>query len=171
MTTPQTFVVVGASLAGAKAAETPRAEGFTGRVVLVGEEAERPYQRPPLSKDYLRGDTERDKVFVHDESFYADHDSELRTNTLATALDPDGHTATLTGDANDEQLSYDRLLLTTGSRPRRYDKVHAQILHMADMLTKRHHRPVPSQVPMRGRAGSPLSKLARTVPSKRHASP
>lgn len=121
MTTPQTFVIVGASLAGAKAAETLRAEGFTGRVVLVGEEAERPYERPPLSKGYLRGDTERSEVFVHDEDFYANHDIELRTTTRATALNLDEHTVTLTSDGDDEQLSYDRLLLATGASPRRLD--------------------------------------------------
>jgi 3-phenylpropionate/trans-cinnamate dioxygenase ferredoxin reductase subunit len=121
MTTPQTFVIIGASLAGAKAAETLRTEGFTGRVVLVGEEAERPYERPPLTKDYLRGEAEREKVFVHDESFYAEYDIELRTAIRATALDPDKHTVTLTGDGDDEQCSYDRLLLTTGASPRRLD--------------------------------------------------
>ena len=121
MTTPKTFVIVGASLAGAKAAETLRAEGFTDRVVLVGEEAERPYERPPLSKDYLRGDVGRQDVFVHDENFYAEHDIELRTATRATALDPDGHTVTLTGDGGDDQLPYDRLLLATGAGPRRLD--------------------------------------------------
>ena len=60
MTSEQTFVIVGASLAGAKAAETLRAEGFDGRIVLIGDEAERPYERPPLSKDYLRGEAERE---------------------------------------------------------------------------------------------------------------
>src|SRR5665809_54265 len=66
----ETIVIAGASLAGAKAAETLRAEGFDGRVVLAGAEPDRPYERPPLSKDYLRGESERDKVFVHDQSFY-----------------------------------------------------------------------------------------------------
>jgi 3-phenylpropionate/trans-cinnamate dioxygenase ferredoxin reductase subunit len=63
----RTFVIVGASLAGAKAAETLREEGFDGRIVL-GAEAERPYERPPLSKDYLRGETQ-EKPYVHDEAF------------------------------------------------------------------------------------------------------
>jgi 3-phenylpropionate/trans-cinnamate dioxygenase ferredoxin reductase subunit len=116
---PETFVIVGASLAGAKAAETLRTEGFGGRVVLVGDEPERPYERPPLSKDYLRGDAGREKVFVHDEGFYSDHDIELRTSTVVDALDVDGHAVTLTGDGDDEQLAYDRLLLATGSAPRR----------------------------------------------------
>ena len=88
MTSDQTFVIVGASLAGAKAAETLREEGFDGRVVLIGAEHERPYERPPLSKDYLRGEAGREKVYVHDEGFYAEHDIELRLGR--TAVEP-GH--------------------------------------------------------------------------------
>ena len=61
----QTFVIVGASLAGAKAAETLRSEGFDGRVVLIGEEPVRPYERPPLSKAYLRGEVDFDSAAVH----------------------------------------------------------------------------------------------------------
>ncbi|HEY5247355.1 MAG TPA: FAD-dependent oxidoreductase, partial [Dermatophilaceae bacterium] len=71
MNPDQTFVIVGAGLAGAKAAETLRAEGFDGRVVLIGEESQRPYERPLLSKDYLRGDKPAAKLYVHDEGFYA----------------------------------------------------------------------------------------------------
>ena len=116
MNSKQTFVVVGASLAGAKAAEALRHEGFDGRVVLLGEEDERPYERPALSKDYLRGEAGRDKVYVHDETFYGDHDIELRTSTRAVGIDPVAHELALTGGA---QLPYDRLLLATGSIPRR----------------------------------------------------
>ena len=65
-------MIVGASLAGAKAAETLRAEGFTGRIVLIGDETDRPYERPPLSKGYLLGKEPRDKAFVHDATWYAD---------------------------------------------------------------------------------------------------
>ena len=61
----ETYVIVGAALAGAKAAETLREEGFDGRVVLLGDEPDRPYERPPLSKDYLRGETEREGPYVH----------------------------------------------------------------------------------------------------------
>src|SRR5215208_3236114 len=82
----ETFVIVGAGLAGAKAAETLRSEGFEGRVVLVGAEAERPYERPPLSKEYLRGEAERDTVYVHEAAFYAEHDIELRLGGAATVL-------------------------------------------------------------------------------------
>ncbi|HLI15152.1 MAG TPA: FAD-dependent oxidoreductase [Acidimicrobiales bacterium] len=110
------FVIVGASLAGAKAAETLRAEGFEGRVVLVGEEEARPYERPPLSKDYLRGEAGRDKVYVHDASFYDAHEIELRLGTSASALDLDGREVVLSGD---ERLGFDALLLATGAAPRR----------------------------------------------------
>jgi 3-phenylpropionate/trans-cinnamate dioxygenase ferredoxin reductase subunit len=119
MTRPPTYVIAGASLAGATAAATLRAEGFTGRLVLVGEEPERPYERPPLTKDYVRGESDREKVFVHGERFYAEHDIELRTATRATAIDPAAHSVTVAGDGRDEQISYDRLLLATGARPRR----------------------------------------------------
>jgi 3-phenylpropionate/trans-cinnamate dioxygenase ferredoxin reductase component len=115
MTTDQCFVIVGASLAGAKAAETLRTEGFAGRVVLVGEEPVRPYERPPLSKTYLRGEVGFDKAAVHDASFYDDHDIELLTSTVATSIDPTHRRVHLdSGDA----LPYDQLLLTTGAHPR-----------------------------------------------------
>jgi 3-phenylpropionate/trans-cinnamate dioxygenase ferredoxin reductase component len=116
MTSNQTFVIVGASLAGAKAAETLREEGFDGRIVLVGTEDERPYERPPLSKEYLRGEVGREKVYVHDEGFYAQHDIELRLGRTAEGLDTSSSELELDGG---ERLGYDRLLLTTGAEPRR----------------------------------------------------
>jgi len=120
MTTPQTceqtFVIVGASLAGAKAAETLRAEGFDGRVVLIGAEEVRPYERPPLSKEYLRGEAGRDKVYVHDAGFYADHGIELQLGRTATGLDTSARELVLDDGAS---VGYDRLLLATGAEPRR----------------------------------------------------
>jgi 3-phenylpropionate/trans-cinnamate dioxygenase ferredoxin reductase subunit len=116
MSTEQTYLIVGASLAGAKAAETLRAEGFEGRVVLVGAEAERPYERPPLSKDYVRGEAGREKVYVHDEGFYAEHDIELRLERRAVELDLSSSEVTLD---DDERVRFHRLLLTTGAEPRR----------------------------------------------------
>jgi 3-phenylpropionate/trans-cinnamate dioxygenase ferredoxin reductase subunit len=116
MTAEQTYVIVGASLAGAKAAETLRAEGFDGRVLLVGAEAERPYERPPLSKEYLRGEAGREKVYVHDEGFYAEHDIELRLGRAATSLDTSRREVVLD---DGDRLRYDRLLLTSGAQPRR----------------------------------------------------
>ncbi|MGH3665545.1 MAG: NAD(P)/FAD-dependent oxidoreductase, partial [Egibacteraceae bacterium] len=116
MSPPQTVVIVGASLAGAKAAETLRTEGFDGRVVLVGEEPERPYERPPLSKSYLRGEDERAKLYVHDQGFYEAHDIELRTSSRVTGIDAAASEVIL-GTA--DRIRYDRLLLTTGAVPRR----------------------------------------------------
>ncbi|MCW3839526.1 FAD-dependent oxidoreductase [Micromonospora yasonensis] len=113
-----TFVIVGAGLAGAKAAQTLREEGFAGRVVLLGAEPERPYERPPLSKGLLLGTTPPADVYVHDAGWYAAHDVELRTATRVTAIDRDRRQVVLDGG---EQLGYDKLLLTTGSTPRRLD--------------------------------------------------
>jgi len=110
------YVIVGASLAGAKAAETLREEGFGGPVVLIGDEAERPYERPPLSKDYLLGKAERQSIYVHPESWYEDNGVELRLGVPVTAIDPAAHEVEL---ADGSRLGYARLLLATGSSPRR----------------------------------------------------
>src|SRR5215471_11056246 len=112
------FVIVGASLTGAKAAEELRAAGYTGRIVLIGEETERPYQRPPLSKGYLLGKEDRATAFVHDQLWYPEHDVELLLGVRATDLDRTSRTLTLDGF---EPLRYDKLLLATGSRVRRLD--------------------------------------------------
>ena len=102
----QTFVIVGASLAGAKAAEELRGQGFDGRVVLLGAEAERPYERPPLTKAYLRGESEREKAYVHAADFYADNEIELETASTVTAIDPAGSRLTLD---DTRTLDFDRL--------------------------------------------------------------
>jgi 3-phenylpropionate/trans-cinnamate dioxygenase ferredoxin reductase subunit len=112
----QTFIIVGASLAGAKAAEELRERGFDGRLVLIGAEAERPYERPPLTKDYLRGESDRGSTYVHEESFYAEREISLLTDTTVTAIDPVAATVTL---PDGSELDYDRLLLATGAEPRR----------------------------------------------------
>ncbi|GAA3059161.1 FAD-dependent oxidoreductase [Streptomyces roseofulvus] len=114
----QTFVIVGGGLAGAKAAETLRAEGFNGRVILIGDERDHPYERPPLSKDYLLGKKDRDSALVHEPAWYAAHDVELRLGQTVTAVDRDAHTVRL-GDGT--VIHYDKLLLATGSEPRRLD--------------------------------------------------
>jgi len=108
------YVIVGASLAGAKAAETLRAEGFTGPVALVGTENELPYERPPLSKDYLLGKAERDSIYVHPRQWYADNDIDLRTGVTVTGIDRAARAVTL---ADGSRIGYGKLLLTTGSSP------------------------------------------------------
>ncbi|UQA96767.1 NAD(P)/FAD-dependent oxidoreductase [Streptomyces halobius] len=109
------FMIVGAGLAGAKAAETLRAEGFDGPVVLLGDERERPYERPPLSKSYLLGTSGKEQTFVHPPDWYARHGVDLRLGTAVTGIDPDGHHLTL---ADGSRHDYAKLLLTTGATPR-----------------------------------------------------
>jgi 3-phenylpropionate/trans-cinnamate dioxygenase ferredoxin reductase subunit len=112
-----TFVIVGGGLAGAKAAETLRAEGFDGEVVLFGSEPERPYERPPLSKGYLLGKEPRDSAFVHSADWYPEHDVDLRTGVTVAMIDPAAHLVTFDGGT----IAYDKLLLTTGASARRID--------------------------------------------------
>ena len=115
-TTNRKVIIVGGSLAGASAAFAIRNAGFDGGVTLVGEERHLPYERPPLSKDYLRGEVGREKVYVHDEGFYAEHDIELRLGRSGVSLDTSSNELALHGG---ERLRYDRLLLATGAEPRR----------------------------------------------------
>lgn len=114
----QTFVIVGGGLAGAKAAETLRSEGFTGRVILIGDERDHPYERPPLSKGYLLGKEERDSVFAQPPGWYAEAEVELHLGQTVTSLDRAAKTVTL-GDGT--RVHYDKLLLATGAEPRRLD--------------------------------------------------
>jgi 3-phenylpropionate/trans-cinnamate dioxygenase ferredoxin reductase subunit len=111
-----TFVIAGGGLAAGRAAEALREEGFDGRIVLAGQEPHRPYERPPLSKDYLQGNAELAKIFVHEAGWYADHDVDLRLGTAVTALDRGAHAVTL---SDGTRLGYDKLLLATGATPRR----------------------------------------------------
>jgi 3-phenylpropionate/trans-cinnamate dioxygenase ferredoxin reductase subunit len=112
----QTFVVVGAGLAAGKAVEELREAGFEGRIIVYGDERERPYERPPLSKDYLIGSSERDTIFVHPPEWYDEHGVELRLTTRVTGLDTSAReVVTSTG----ERQPYDKLLLATGASPRR----------------------------------------------------
>ncbi len=110
----QRIVVVGAGQAGAALVAKLRALGHEGPVTLIGEEPVPPYQRPPLSKQYLMGEMELPRLFLRPESFYAEHDIELRTNTKVSAIDR----AARTVRAGGEEISYDALALTTGSVPR-----------------------------------------------------
>lgn len=116
MPSPHAIAIVGAGLAGAKAAEGARSSGFDGRIVLVGDESELPYERPPLSKAVLRGEAPPASAQVHDAAFYVEHDIELLTGRTVTALDPDGHELHL---ADGERLPYSAAVLATGSSPRR----------------------------------------------------
>jgi 3-phenylpropionate/trans-cinnamate dioxygenase ferredoxin reductase subunit len=114
----QTFVIVGAGLAGAEAAVQLRKDGFDGRLALIGEERAFPYERPPLSKGYLRGEVERSSFDVRGASFYVDHEIDFLSSTVARAVEPGRRTVVLDGGRG---LRYERLLLATGSAPRRLE--------------------------------------------------
>ncbi|WP_328317371.1 NAD(P)/FAD-dependent oxidoreductase [Streptomyces sp. NBC_00388] len=113
-----TFVIIGGGLAGAKAAETLRTEGFAGRVILIGDERDHPYERPPLSKGFLTGKDERDSVFVHETAWYAQADIELHLGQTVVSIDRAVKVVRL-GD--DTAIHYDKLLLATGAEPHRLD--------------------------------------------------
>jgi 3-phenylpropionate/trans-cinnamate dioxygenase ferredoxin reductase subunit len=111
-----TFVIVGAGLAGAKAAQALRESGSDDTIVLIGEEKLPPYERPPLSKGYLLGDSPWEDALVHPEPWYAENRVDLRLGARAHAIHPDRHVVEF---ADGSEQSYDKLLLATGSTPRR----------------------------------------------------
>jgi 3-phenylpropionate/trans-cinnamate dioxygenase ferredoxin reductase subunit len=116
MATTRTFIIVGGGLAGVSAAEELRKQGFDGTIQLIGMESHAPYMRPPLSKGYLNGSDDLDAVFVHPDAWYADKKVELLTATKALAVNARDHEVTVSGG---RPLHYDKLLLATGSSPRR----------------------------------------------------
>jgi 3-phenylpropionate/trans-cinnamate dioxygenase ferredoxin reductase subunit len=113
-----TYVVVGGGLAGAKAVEALRAEGIDGRVIMIGEEPELPYERPQLSKGYLAGSTDRGDLTVLQDGWYARHDVELLLGRRALSVEAGAQTVYLD---RSERVGYDCLLLATGSGARRLD--------------------------------------------------
>lgn len=127
----RTFAVIGAGLAGAKAVEALRGEGFDGRLVLFGAEPYRPYERPPLSKGYLQGKAGRDEAFVHPEGWYAEHDVDLRLGVEVAGLDRHAHELIA---GHGDPLHYDKLLITTGASPRRLRVPGAELArHLRDL--------------------------------------
>jgi NADPH-dependent 2,4-dienoyl-CoA reductase/sulfur reductase-like enzyme len=133
VTNSNTFVIVGAALAGVSAAEELRKQGFDGRIVMFGREARHPYIRPPLSKDFLVGKEEADKAFVHPESWYDENSIELELGAEVTSINRYEHTVTVRG----EQVEYAKLLIATGSTPRQLQVLGATIpgIHYLRSLT------------------------------------
>jgi 3-phenylpropionate/trans-cinnamate dioxygenase ferredoxin reductase subunit len=121
------YVIVGASLAGANAAETLRGEGYSGEIIMIGDEAELPYERPPLSKGYLLGDQELETAYVHDLEWYQANNVTLYLSTSATGVDVDAKSVSL---SNGDRVGYDKLLLATGARPRPLDLPGARYLRV-----------------------------------------
>jgi 3-phenylpropionate/trans-cinnamate dioxygenase ferredoxin reductase subunit len=114
----QTFVIVGGNLTGGAAATTLRQEGFDGRLVLIGAEPHLPYERPPLSKGYLRGEEDREKAFLHPDDWYENNEVEVHLGTRAVRVDTAERVVELeTGD----RVAFDRVLVATGGRNRWVD--------------------------------------------------
>lgn len=118
MTHLNTIAIIGAGLAGARAAEALRKDGYDGRIAMFGDEHRVPYLRPPLSKDYLRGESELDTVFVHPQSWYDEHRIDLHMSTAVRAIEPTEKHLRLDDGS---RLPFDRLLLSTGASSRRLD--------------------------------------------------
>src|ERR1700684_4373771 len=111
----KTFVIVGGGLGGAKAAEALREKAFDGKILLLADEEYLPYERPPLSKDFLAGKKSLADFTVHDAEWYRDNKIDLRVDTEVLSIDPKAHTVSLSDGTS---VGYDKLLLATGSRSR-----------------------------------------------------
>jgi 3-phenylpropionate/trans-cinnamate dioxygenase ferredoxin reductase subunit len=109
------MVIIGAGHAAGQAAASLRQEKYTGSITIIGDEPHLPYQRPPLSKAYLSGSQEVERVYLRAEKFYHDKDIDLKLSTRATAIDPDAKVVELEDGSS---IDYDKLLISTGSRPR-----------------------------------------------------
>jgi 3-phenylpropionate/trans-cinnamate dioxygenase ferredoxin reductase subunit len=116
MVSSQTFVIIGGGLAGAKAVEALRDNDFDGSIILFAEEEQLPYERPPLSKEYLAGKKSLSEFTVQDADWYRDHNVDLRLGSRVSSLDPAAHTV---GLPDGTTAPYDKLLLATGSASRR----------------------------------------------------
>jgi 3-phenylpropionate/trans-cinnamate dioxygenase ferredoxin reductase component len=126
----RTFVVVGAGLCGATAVATLRAEGFDGGIVLIGAEELPPYERPPLSKEYLRGEDPLEQILVRAPEWYRDQGIEARLGTHVTQLDAHARELVLAGG---ERVSFDALLVATGGHNRRIDAPGAELPGVLDL--------------------------------------
>jgi 3-phenylpropionate/trans-cinnamate dioxygenase ferredoxin reductase component len=131
---PRSIVIVGASLAGGTAAGVLRDQGYGGRLSLIGAEEEPPYERPPLSKELLRGELDFADALVRPASWYEEHDVDARFGTMAVQIDVRAREVVLAGG---ERLPFDRLLVSTGSRNRRLEVPGAGLPGVFDL---RHHR-------------------------------
>jgi 3-phenylpropionate/trans-cinnamate dioxygenase ferredoxin reductase subunit len=131
MSDQQTFVIIGANLAGGRAAFALRTEGFAGRIVLIGAEPDPPYERPPLSKEYLRGDVTKEKLYIAAPEVYEDRQIDLLVGTLATAIDTTKRIVEVEG----AHIEYDKLLLATGAYPRKLDAPGSDLEGIYDLRT------------------------------------
>jgi 3-phenylpropionate/trans-cinnamate dioxygenase ferredoxin reductase component len=127
---PRTFVVVGAGLCGATAVATLRAEGFDGRIVLIGAEELPPYERPPLSKEYLRGEDPLEQILVRTPEWYREQDVDTRWSTHVTQLDAHAREVVLAGG---ERVTFDAFLMATGGHNRKIEAPGSELPGVLDL--------------------------------------
>ncbi len=132
MSEPERVIIIGAGQAGGQASVSLRQMGYEGEIVLVGDEAAPPYQRPPLSKDYLKGKLDRERLFLKPEQFYADQNITLKTGVAAEAIDTSAKTVRF---SDGETLGYSKLIISTGSRPRPLPIKGADLKNVMDLRT------------------------------------
>ncbi len=130
MADPRTFVVVGAGLCGATAVATLRSEGFDGRIVLIGAEELPPYERPPLSKEYLRGEDPLERILVRTPEWYREQDVEARWSTHVTQLDAHAREVVLAGG---ERVAFDAFLMATGGHNRKIEAPGSELPGVLDL--------------------------------------
>jgi 3-phenylpropionate/trans-cinnamate dioxygenase ferredoxin reductase subunit len=129
---PKRIVIIGAGQAGGQAAYSLRQHGYEDEIVLVGDEPAPPYQRPPLSKAYLKGELEEERLYLKPVEYYAEHKVELLTGVKVTAIDAGAKNLTLASGA---RLNWDRLVIATGARPRRLPVAGAHLDGVLELRT------------------------------------
>lgn len=130
LTDAKKIVIIGGGQAAAQACASLRQWGFEGDIALISEEAALPYQRPPLSKAYMKGDFEKDRLFFKGEDWYAENNVALHLNTRAAGIDRSAQTVAL---QSGEDLAYDALIIATGSRPRALPMENADAPNVFDL--------------------------------------
>ena len=161
MASSSTLLIIGGGLAGAKAAEGAREGGFEGRIVLVAEEARDPYERPPLSKDILRGEKEADSSRVHESGYYDEHSIELVTGDPVASLDAGAKRVAL---RSGESIAFDTAVLATGAAPRRLTLAGGELsgVHYLPRSRIRSRCRTPSREPRGWRSSGPAGSARRS---------
>jgi 3-phenylpropionate/trans-cinnamate dioxygenase ferredoxin reductase subunit len=129
---PARIVIIGAGQAGGQAAYSLRLGGFAGAITIIGDEPQPPYQRPPLSKAYLKGELDADRLFLKPVEYYPEHGVDLLTGVAATRIDLDARTVELSSGA---AVGWDKLVIATGSRPRRLSVEGADLAGILELRT------------------------------------
>ena len=130
--TPQRVVIIGAGQAGGQTAYSLRQGGFAGEITIIGDESAPPYQRPPLSKAYFKGEMDAERLFLKPLDYYAEHRIDLITGEAATAIDLAAKQVSLAGG---RVLGWDKLVIATGARPRKLSLPGSDLENITELRT------------------------------------